>query len=277
MSQAQSRGVDPAAAAAIETVNLTRRFGALCAVADLSLAVPAGSIFGLLGPNGAGKSTTLKMLTTLLPPSSGTASIAGFDIARQPQQVRRSIGYVPQVISAEGNLSGFENLLIFAKLYGIKSSLRSERIQQLLGMVGLTDTQHTLVQKYSGGMIRRLEIALALLHQPPVLFLDEPTVGLDPIARQAVWDHLQDVRSEAGTTILLTTHHMNEADELCDIVAIMDEGHVRAIGSPEELKAQVGEGATLNDVFAYFTAERTAPRGGYQDAARTRRTASRLG
>lgn len=260
----------------VVTRDLTRRFGALCAVDALCLEVPAGAIFGLLGPNGAGKSTTIKMLTTLLPPSSGTATVSGLDIERNPRAVRRCIGYVPQVVSADGSLSGFENLLLFAKLYGLPKDVRQERIETALGFVGLLEARNTLVQKYSGGMVRRLEIALAIMHQPPVLVLDEPTVGLDPIARHAVWDHLQAFRDQAGTTILITTHHMNEAEALCDQIAIMDEGTVRAVGSPGELKMRVGDGSSLNDVFVHFTGEGARTRGGYQEAVRVRHNARRL-
>jgi ABC-2 type transport system ATP-binding protein len=276
-AEARTSLAQPATPPAIETTQLTRRFGSLVAADSLNLSLAPGSIFGLLGPNGAGKSTTIKMLTTLLPPTSGTASVAGFDIARQPQQVRRRIGYVPQVISAEGSLTGFENLLVFGKLYGVRSSVLHERIQQVLEFMGLSDAQHTLVQKYSGGMIRRLEIALAVLHQPPILFLDEPTVGLDPLAREAVWDHILELRDTLGTTIFMTTHQMSEADELCDVIAIMHEGQIRAVGAPAELKAQVGTNATLEDVFAHHTLHRTDERGGFKDAVRTRRTARRLG
>ncbi|MBZ5597328.1 MAG: ATP-binding cassette domain-containing protein [Acidobacteriia bacterium] len=267
----------PNGKAAVEIRQLSRSFGSRKAVDNLSLHLPAGQIFGLLGPNGAGKSTTIKMLTTLLPPTSGSATVAGFDIARQPGCVRRSIGYVPQVISAEGSLTGYENLLVFAKLYGIRRSLRKKRIQQILEFMGLAEVQNVLVQKYSGGMIRRLEIALALLHQPPILFLDEPTVGLDPTARQLVWEHIEQLRRDVGTTILMTTHQMGEADALCDVVAIMHEGQIRAVGSPAELKSSVGDGATLDDVFAFYTAEQTDQRGGFTDVIRARRTARRLG
>jgi ABC-2 type transport system ATP-binding protein len=267
----------PNGKAAVEIRQLSRSFGSLKAVDNVCLRLPAGQIFGLLGPNGAGKSTTIKMLTTLLPPTSGSATVAGFDISRQPGCVRRSIGYVPQVISAEGSLTGYENLLVFAKLYGIRRSLRKQRIDQILEFMGLSEVRNVIVQKYSGGMIRRLEIALALLHQPPILFLDEPTVGLDPTARQLVWGHIQQLRSDAGTTILMTTHHMEEADALCDVVAIMHEGRIRAVGSPDELKASVGDGATLDDVFAFYTAEPVDDRGGFKDVVRARRTARRLG
>jgi ABC-2 type transport system ATP-binding protein len=264
-------------AAAIETRGLTRRFGGLTAVDGLTLSIPGGTIFGLLGPNGAGKSTTLKMLTTLLPPSAGTALVAGLDLARQPREVRRRIGYVPQLLSAEGALTAGENLMVFARLYGVPRAERRERIRQALELIGLADAADVLVTRFSGGMIRRLEIAQAMLHRPSVLFLDEPTVGLDPVARRVVWQHVRDLRARLGTTVLLTTHYMEEADELCDRVAILDLGKVAAEGSPAELEAQVGEGASLDDAFARFTGNTIEAGGGYRDAARTRRTARRLG
>ncbi|HWT78252.1 MAG TPA: ATP-binding cassette domain-containing protein, partial [Candidatus Methylomirabilis sp.] len=211
--------------AAVEVRALTQRFGSVVAVNQLTLDVPAASIFGLLGPNGAGKSTTIKMLATLLPPTQGTARVAGFDIIRHPLGVRRRIGYVPQLLSADGALSGQENLVLAAKLYGIPRVERAQRIQHALEFLGLTEARHSLVRHYSGGMIRRLEIAQAMLHRPSVLFLDEPTVGLDPVARRAVWEHVRALRRELSTTILLTTHYMEEADELCDMVAILDHGH----------------------------------------------------
>jgi ABC-2 type transport system ATP-binding protein len=190
----------------LETRALTRRFGPLTAVDSLTLSVEAGEVFGLLGPNGAGKSTVIKRLTTLLPPTSGTATVAGFDIVRQSGDVRRVIGYVPQLISADGSLTGFENLLIFAKLYDIPRGERESRIRDALMFMGLADAGEKLVRTYSGGMVRRLEIAQSMLHRPLVLFLDEPSVGLDPLAREAVWDHLERLRAEHGTTIVMTTH-----------------------------------------------------------------------
>ncbi|QBS38325.1 ATP-binding cassette domain-containing protein [Thermaerobacter sp. FW80] len=261
---------------AVETVQLTRSFGDFVAVDHLDLAIPAGTIFGLLGPNGAGKSTTIKMLTTLLPPSGGTARVAGFDVVRQPAAVRRRVGYVPQFLSADGALTGYENLLIFAKLYGIPARERYGRIMELLELVGLGDAAHTLVRRYSGGMIRRLEIAQSLLHRPAVLFLDEPTVGLDPTAHRGVWEQVRLLRDRFGTTVVLTTHYMEEADELCDQVAILHRGQVAAVGSPAALKAQVGAAATLEDVFVHFTGSSLESGGTYRDVARTRRTARRL-
>jgi ABC-2 type transport system ATP-binding protein len=265
------------AAAMVEVRALTRRFGPVLAVERLTLDVPAASIFGLLGPNGAGKSTTIKMLATLLPPSEGSARVAGFDIIRRPVPVRRRIGYVPQLLSADGSLSGEENLVLTAKLYGIPRAERAERIQRALEFLGLTEARGTLVRHYSGGMIRRLEIAQAMLHRPAVLFLDEPTVGLDPVARRAVWEHVRALRGELGTTILLTTHYMEEADELCDQVAIMDQGRVAAVGAPAALKAATGPAATLEEVFVRQVGHDLEAGGGYTDAVRTRRTARRLG
>ena len=174
----------------LKTEALTRCFGALKAVDALSLAVEAGEVFGLLGPNGAGKTTVIKMLTTLLPPTSGRASVGGFDVVRRAGDVRRIIGYVPQMLSADGTLTGYENLLIFAKLYDLPRAERKSRVQRALELLGLTEAADRLVRTYSGGMIRRLEIAQSILHEPKVLFLDEPTIGLDPLAREAVWDRI---------------------------------------------------------------------------------------
>lgn len=262
----------------VETKDLTRRFGDLVALDHLSIAVEKDEVFGLLGPNGAGKTTTVKMLTTLLPPSTGTATVGGYDIVRQPALVRRVIGYVPQAISADGTLTGYENLLIFAKLYDLPRVERRDRIEDALEFMGLGDAADKLVRNYSGGMIRRLEIAQAMLHHPRVLFLDEPTVGLDPGARRVVWDHLEQLRRDYETTILLTTHLMEEADAFCTRVAIMNFGKVAVIGSPAELKASIGkENATLDDVFIHYTGGRMESGGGYREASRTRRTARRLG
>jgi ABC-2 type transport system ATP-binding protein len=261
---------------AVEAVQLTRRFGSLTAVDRLTLAVPPASIFGLLGPNGAGKSTTIKMLATLLSPTSGTARVADFDIVRQAHEVRRHIGYVPQVLSADGALTGYENLLLLAKLYGVPGSERNRRIRDALEFTGLTEARDKLVREYSGGMIRRLEIAQSMLHRPAVLFLDEPTVGLDPVARRTVWEQIRALRLHFGTTILMTTHYMEEADELCDLVAIMHQGLVAAIGTPAELKAATGPAANLEDVFVHFAGHSLESGGGYKDVVRTRRTARRL-
>jgi len=262
----------------LETEALTRRFGELTAVDSLTFSVESGEVFGLLGPNGAGKTTTIKMLTTLLPPTSGQARVAGLDIVRQAGDVRHLIGYVPQMISADGTLTGYENLNVFAKLYDVPRSEREERVRDALEFMGIADAANKLVREYSGGMIRRLEIAQSMLHRPMVLFLDEPTVGLDPGARRMVWDHIEQLRRNYGTTILLTTHMMEEADSLCNRVAIMHLGKVAATGTPQELKASVGDNETsLDDVFIYYTGNQLETGGSYRETTRTRRTARRLG
>jgi ABC-2 type transport system ATP-binding protein len=256
---------------------LTRRFGDFVAVDRLSLSVPVGEIFGLIGPNGAGKTTTIKMLTTLLPVSSGSAIVAGFDIRRDPAQVRRNVGYVPQLISADAQITGYENLWVFARLYSIPAAEREGRIREALDFLGLSGVADELVKNYSGGMIRRLEIAQALMHRPRVLFMDEPTVGLDPLARDAVWEQIERLREHYGTSIVLTTHYMEEADRLCERVGVLHRGHLVALGSPAELKASLGRAeATLQDVFAKFAGEEIELGGGYRDAGRTRRVAVRL-
>jgi ABC-2 type transport system ATP-binding protein len=262
---------------AIETTALTRRFGEITAVDKLSLEVFHAEIFGLLGPNGAGKSTTIKMLTTLLEPTSGSAQVAGFDIVKSPSQVRRNIGYVPQMLSADGALTGYENLLLSAKLYGMSRADRKARIADALQFMALSDAATRTVRTYSGGMIRRLELAQAMIHRPAILFLDEPTIGLDPIARRTVWDRLRDLRRDYQMTVLITTHDMDEADELCDRLAIMHLGQIAAIGKPAELKAGVGEEASLDDVFAHYSGASIEAGGSSRDIQRTRNTASRLG
>jgi len=262
----------------VETSSLTRRYGDLTAVDQLNLSVATGEVFGLLGPNGAGKTTVIKMLTTLLPPTSGQATVAGFDVERNAARVRAEIGYVPQLVSVDGALTAYENLLIFAKVYGVPRAERRARIAAALEFVGLNDAAHRLVRGYSGGMMRRLEVALAILHRPRVLFLDEPTTGLDPLARQAVWQHLRLLGQEYKMTIFLTTHFMEEADNLCGRVAIMNLGRIAALGRPEELKVSVGRpDATLDEVFAYYTGHELDSGGNYRDIWRTRRTLARLG
>jgi ABC-2 type transport system ATP-binding protein len=262
---------------AIEVLSLTRRFNSLVAVDHLTFSCAAGATFGLLGPNGAGKSTLIKMLTTLLPPTSGTARIAGCDLIEHPEAVRRKIGYVSQMLSADGDLTGYENLLISAKLFGIPRSERARRIAQALEFMELSHVAGKLVRQYSGGMIRRLEIAQSMLHRPSVLFMDEPSVGLDPSAKRAVWDRIRELRREFGTTILMTTHDMEEADELCDMVAVMHRGVLAALDTPEALKAKVGPEATMDDVFIHFTGATISEGGDLRDAARTRVTTQRLG
>lgn len=257
-------------ASALATAALTRRFGDLVAVDRVSLTVAPGEIFGLIGPNGAGKSTLIKMLTTLLPPSTGSASIAGWDIVRDAAEVRRHIGYVPQLLSADGALSGRQNLMLSARLYGIPRRERDPRIAAALAVMGLTEVADQLAQHYSGGMIRRLEIAQSMLHRPAVLFMDEPTVGLDPVARQAVWHHVRALRERFRTTMLITTHYMEEVDELCDRVALIDRGRIVELGTPAALKAEIGPEATLDDVFARATGGESAAGGGLRQVREAR-------
>ena len=240
----------------VSTASLTRRFGAVVAVDNISLTVQAGEIFGLIGPNGAGKSTLVKMLTTMLPPTSGRALVAGFDVSRHPAQVRKHIGYVPQLLSADRELTGYENLLLSARLYLIPHRERKKRIDEALKMMGLVDVRDRLARDYSGGMLRRLEIAQSTMHQPAILFLDEPTVGLDPDGRRTVWDHVRALRQQTGAAIILTTHYMDEATELCDRVAVMHAAHLVGIGTPAELCARVGPHTTLDDVFIALTGRR---------------------
>jgi len=261
---------------AIDVVDLSRYFNAHAAVDAINFHVTPGKVLGLLGPNGAGKSTTIKMLTTLLPPTSGSATVAGYNIITEPSLVRQKIGYVPQLISADGDLTAYENLMLSAKLYGIPQKIRHERINEVLDFMGLASYSHQLVSQYSGGMIRRVEISQALLHEPSVLFLDEPTVGLDPGARKLLWEHIEKWRRHYGTTILITTHDMEEADKLCDIIAFMYLGKIIRIGTPEQLKAEIGEQATLGDVFVKHTGTSINAGGTYADAKETRRTISHL-
>lgn len=274
---AEREAADRTRVSAVETCALTKRFESLVAVNALTFSFPRGSIFGLLGPNGAGKSTLIKMLTTLLPPSEGTAFVAGFDIVRSPREVRRRIGYVSQMLSADGDLTGYENLLISAKLYGTPRSERARRIAEALEFMDLSQAAGKLVKHYSGGMIRRLEIAQSMLHRPSVLFLDEPTVGLDPFAKQAVWKRIRDLRREFNATIMMTTHDMLEADDLCETIAFMHQGKIAAIGSPVALKAATGPQASLGDVFIHYTGAEISEGGDLRDVARTRRTSQRLG
>jgi len=262
---------------AVEATDLTRRFGNLTAVDHIDLQVLRGEIFGLLGANGAGKSTVIKMLTTLLPLTSGRAAVGGFDIAKAPAEVRRHIGYVPQLVSADGALTGYENLRLSAKLYGLARAERSARIAEALDFMGLTDATHKLVRTYSGGMVRRLELAQAMLHRPAILFLDEPTIGLDPVARHSVWDRLRNLRRDFQMTVLLTTHDMEEAESLCDRIAILHVGRIAVVGKPDELRMALGPAATMDEVFAHYAGAGIREGGDFAGAARTRRTARRLG
>ncbi|WP_242909857.1 ABC transporter ATP-binding protein [Actinomadura terrae] len=225
---------------AVEVDGLTKRFGEVEAVRGIEFSVRPGEVFGFLGPNGAGKSTTINMLCTLLRPSGGTARVAGHDVVADRDTVRRNIGLVFQDTTLDGYLSGEQNLRFHAELYGVPRSVTADRIGQVLEMVGLWDRRRDRVQTYSGGMKRRLEIARGLLHSPRVLFLDEPTVGLDPQTRASIWEYIRQLREAEEITIFMTTHYMDEA-EYCDRIAIMDSGRIVALDTPEALKAGVGE------------------------------------
>jgi ABC-2 type transport system ATP-binding protein len=224
---------------AIDVRNIVKRFGDFTAVKGISFAVEAGETFGLLGPNGAGKSTLIRMLTTLLVPTSGTALVNGFDVTADADGVRKSIGVIPQAMTSDLELSVEENLLIFAKLYGVPRDKRTRLIRELLQSVELLPWADKPVKNLSGGMRRRVEIARGLVHEPRVFFLDEPTTGLDPVSRVAVWEMLNKIKSERELTVLLTTHYMDEADKLCDRIAIVDHGELKALDSPMTLKASV--------------------------------------
>ena len=236
--------------AAIEVDKLTKRFGTFVAVDQLSFDVEEGEIFGLLGPNGAGKSTLIRMLTTLIPPSEGTARVNGYEIVESANDVRQSIGVIPQAMTSDLDLSAEENLTIFAKLYGISRERRRNIIKELLKAVDLEQWADKPVKQFSGGMRRRLEIARGLVHEPKMFFLDEPTTGLDPVSRVAVWEMLARLKRERDLTILLTTHYMDEADKLCDRIAIVDHGKLVALDSPLKLKASIPGKNILEVSFA---------------------------
>ncbi len=224
---------------AIEVERLTKKFGELVAVNEISFEVTEGEIFGLLGPNGAGKTTLIRMLTTLTPPTSGTARVAGHDIRRDPDAVRDSIGVIPQALTSDPELTAEENLLIHAKLYGVPAGQRTGLTRRLLVAVDLEKFSGELVRNFSGGMRRRLEIARGLVHSPKILFLDEPTTGLDPVSRTNVWEMINKLKEMAGLTLLLTTHYMDEADKLCERIAIVDHGRLAALDTPARLKDSV--------------------------------------
>ena len=224
----------------IQIRNLTKRYEKLIAVDDLSLDIGQGEVFGLLGPNGAGKTTVIHMLATLLNPTSGTATVDGFDILKDPEKVRSSIGIVFQVPSSDDLLTGYENLKIHALLYSVKPDLREKQISAALELVGLTERKDDQVKKYSGGMRRRLEIARGLIHNPKVLFLDEPTLGLDPSSRETMWEYIQQLVKQEKLTIILTTHYMEEADMLCNRIGIIDKGKIIALDTPTKLKSMLG-------------------------------------
>jgi ABC-2 type transport system ATP-binding protein len=267
---------------AVACVGLRYRFGETTAVDGVDLTVEAGEIFGLLGPNGAGKTTTICAITALLPVPVGIISVFGRDVANRRMAVRRMIGYVPQQLSADGSLTGAENVSLFARLFDVPRRQRKEQVAGALELMGLSDVAGRLAGTYSGGMIRRLELAQALVSSPRLLILDEPTIGLDPVARSGVWERIASVREQTGMTVLVTTHYMDEAEQTCDRVALMHRGTIRALGSPAELIAGLNiENGTLDDVFRAYSGavaiEGDDEKGGMRDVRATRRTARRVG
>jgi len=239
---------------AIDCRHLTYRYGEHLAVDDVTFEVQPGETMGLLGPNGAGKTTVVRVLTTLAPVQHGELRIFGLDARSETIDIRSNIGYVPQQLSIEKALTGRQNVAWFARLYGVSRAERADRVDQALGAMDLLDVADRLASSYSGGMVRRLEVAQALVNRPSLLVLDEPTVGLDPIARDGVWRQVRQMQELFGMTVLLTTHYMEEADTLCDRVALMHNGALQAVGTPGELKARVGPEATLEDVFRHYSA-----------------------
>ena len=264
---------------AVELRGVCYRFGEHVAVSDLDLSIGAGECFGLLGPNGAGKTTTIRLLNTLLPLQDGEISVFGHDVRREPMSVRRLLGYVPQQLSVDGALTGRENVAWFARLFDVPRHERAQRVDEALALVELSDVAYRLAATYSGGMVRRLELAQALVNRPALLVLDEPTVGLDPIARDSVWARVGEMQERYGMTVLLTTHYMEEADELCDRVALMHQGKLRAVGTPDWLKQSIGPHASLEDVFRHFTGSSLTEdeKGGLRSVRAARRTAGRMG
>ncbi|MFI0732625.1 ABC transporter ATP-binding protein [Streptomyces sp. NPDC021225] len=277
-----------AAPVALVCEGLRYAFGATKAVDGLELSVRTGEVFGLLGPNGAGKTTAIRCITTLLPVPSGMVRVFGHDAAKERMAVRRLLGYVPQQLSADAGLTGRENVELFARVFDVTRRERAARVARALEAVGLTSAADRLAKTYSGGMVRRLELAQALVSAPRLLMLDEPTIGLDPIARTSVWEHINAVRAATGMTVLVTTHHMDEADQYCDRVALMHRGRIHALGTPDELRSALAdrrraEGEadprpTLEDVFRDVAGSGLDEQGGdFRDVRSTRRTASRVG
>ena len=242
-------------APAIDCRHLSHRYGQFTAVDDLTLEVQAGETMGLLGPNGAGKTTVVRVLTTLTPVQDGEVRIFGFDSRRDTLDIRQNIGYVPQQLSIESALTGRQNVDLFARLYDVPRKQRRARVDEALDAMQLLDVAGNLAGTYSGGMVRRLELAQALVNRPSLLILDEPTVGLDPIARDGVWTQVARMQDEFGMTVLLTTHYMEEADALCDRVALMHHGVLQTVGTPTALKGTVSPNASLEDVFRHYAGE----------------------
>ncbi|WP_405800405.1 ABC transporter ATP-binding protein [Streptomyces sp. NBC_01506] len=283
---------DGSATEAVSCRGLDYSFGDTKAVDGLDLSVRTGEVFGLLGPNGAGKTTAIRCITTLLPVPAGLVRVFGHDAAKEKMAVRRLLGYVPQQLSADAALTGRENVTLFARVFDVPRRERAERVAQALDAVNLTNAADRMAATYSGGMIRRLELAQALVSAPRLLMLDEPTIGLDPIARSSVWERINAVRHATGMTVLVTTHYMDEAEQYCDRVGLMHQGRIHALGTSGELRNELRErrraesGAaagpdtvpTLEDVFREVAGQGLDEEGGdFRDVRNTRRTASRVG
>lgn len=283
MAQGGTTTTDPGPASHIEPQpavavrGLSHRYGQHQAVADLDLSVRPGEVFGLLGPNGAGKTTTIRVLVTLLPPQHGQVAVFGHDVRRRKMLVRQLLGYVPQQLSADQTLTGRGNVLLFARLFDVPRRQRRQRVDEALELMGLTEVATKQVGSYSGGMVRRLELAQALVNRPRLLVLDEPTLGLDPSARATLWQQLSVLRARYGTTVLATTHYLAEADQHCDRVGLMHRGRLRVVGRPAELKAQLGPDASLDAVFHHHTGDRFDERGDFRGLRSIRRAGRRLG
>src|ERR1700736_1567431 len=271
--------MSPSADLAVDCRHLTHRYGDFIAVDDFTLQVRSGETMGLLGPNGAGKTTVVRVLTTLTPAQAGEVYVFGLDSRRQTMDIRYNIGYVPQQLSVEPMLTGRQNVEWFARLYDVPRRARADRVDEALDAMDLVGVADELARTYSGGMVRRLELAQALVTRPSLLILDEPTVGLDPIARDSVWAQVERMQNDFGMTVLLTTHYMQEADALCDRVALMHHGQLQAVGSPAELKQTVSPDATLEDVFRHYAGSDLAEdnsQTGLRAVRSSRRTARRV-
>jgi len=263
---------------AIRVQGLTKTYGSVHALDGVSFEVSQGEVFALLGPNGAGKSTALRILVTLTLPTAGQAEVFGLDVQKAPYQVRRELGYVPQQLSVDGALTGRENVWLFAGLYDISWGKRDDVVKETLDSLGLGEAADRLTSTYSGGMVRRLELAQALVHHPRLLVLDEPTVGLDPIARGDFWKRIGQLQEKTKTTIMLSTHYMEEAEEYAHRVALLHHGQLKALNSPEALESELGEGKDLEDVFRAFASDDAATTGGgLRDVRAARRTLQRIG
>jgi ABC-2 type transport system ATP-binding protein len=274
-------GTASADPAALLCEGLRYRYGEHVALDGVDLRIERGEIFGLLGPNGAGKTTTIRIANTLLPVQAGRIEVLGFDVSRAKMAVRRRLGYVPQQLSIEAALTGRQNVSWFARLFDVPRAERRTRVSEALELMGLTEAADRLAATYSGGMVRRLELAQALVNRPELLVLDEPTVGLDPVAREGVWQRVDELREATGMSVLLTTHYMEEAELLCDRIALLHLGRVEAVGSPAALRDTIGPGATLEDVFRHYTGndldEQGEAIGTIRSVRTTRRTARRVG